>query len=164
MDELFINEFEPTAKGMGYLSLYKRKTGGKQEGCAIYFNQSKIACITSTELEFSKQCSHETVYDKHDGLLKDNVAIVAEFEYIGEGDCRQRVAVAVVHLWWHPEQEDIRLHQVSTVLHSLEKYHRLDAGMPIIFCGDFNASKATSVYKLLATNSVEYVALSLALG
>ena len=78
----------------GYLGIYMQRSGGKLDGCAIYYHQSVSLvehCLLPLEFE-----------------SRSNVAVIGVFDH---PSCR--VVVACTHLLFNPKRADIRLRQAE---------------------------------------------------
>ena len=57
----------------GFTGLFKRRTGTKTDGCAIFYHESKLKLLEWKALEYQR---------KTKALNRDNVAILAKFATI----------------------------------------------------------------------------------
>ena len=44
-EEHYITHFDPTLKALGYRSVFKKRTGDKMDGCAIFYKKDNV-CFT----------------------------------------------------------------------------------------------------------------------
>jgi CCR4-NOT transcription complex subunit 6 len=102
---------------------------------------------------------------------KDHIALACLLEEVNTGI---RLIVANAHVFWDPEFSDVKLVQVSLLVHELEsiadRFAKLPpmqrpdgtrlvsyedgSKIPLLLCGDFNSSPDSGVYQLLSTGSV----------
>lgn len=59
-----------TTTSTGYAGVYKKRTGCRTDGCALFYNQSKLTLLQHQSVEF---------LTNHKVLNRDNVAIIAKF-------------------------------------------------------------------------------------
>lgn len=156
-------------ESLGYRSLYKRRTGLRCDGCAIYYKNNKLRLVEYDTVEF---------YQPEVAVLnRDNIAIIAKFAprhcpdrnfiglYLRFGKCKcreRRVLVATTHLLYNPKRQDVRLAQTQLLLTEVERlsYYKSSSGTekywPIIITGDFNSTPDSPVYKLITEGYFKY--------
>ena len=121
----------------GYGGVYKKKTNdlymGKCsaiDGCATFYRQDRFELIKKYEVEFNKaavttanQFREPTRNVALQRLSKDNVAIIVVLESkdVFVNNERQLVCVANTHIHSVPENSDVKIWQVHTLLKGLEK-------------------------------------------
>ncbi|XP_049694215.1 protein angel homolog 1 isoform X4 [Helicoverpa armigera] len=138
--ESFYSQFER----IGYFGVFKQKTGHRQDGCAIYFKQSKFELKDHLSVEF---------YQPELPILnRDNIGIIVKLlphELPGSP-----VVVATTHLLYNPKRTDVRLAQMQVFLAEIDRFAYYDNGResghhPIIMTGDLNSTPDSAVIKLL---------------
>ncbi|XP_059479980.1 protein angel homolog 2 [Neocloeon triangulifer] len=144
--------YTATLKNLGYTGTFKRRTGEKCDGCAIFWLKSKFKLLEETSVEFFQP--GVSVLDR------DNIAIVLRLEIDGH-----EVVVATTHLLYNPKRSDIRLAQVQLLLAELDrvshcKIDGVTCHHPVILTGDFNLDPFSSVYKLITSGQLRYESLS----
>lgn len=124
--------------------MYKRRTGDKYDGCAIFFKKNVFELVKKEEIEFRK--THVSLMDR------DNVALVALFQTKNETKNRH-ICIATTHLLFNPNRDDIRLVQLSNLLATIDKVAfrdddeaSSDKYFPVIMCGDFNTEPYSPLY------------------
>ncbi|XP_039275510.1 protein angel homolog 2 isoform X2 [Nilaparvata lugens] len=143
----FYNELEKC----GYKGIHKKRTGDKNDGCAIYFKTARFTLIDYTTVEF--QQPEASVLDR------DNIGLVVKLHPVGWDEFP--LVVSTTHLLYNPKRHDVKLAQMQVLLTEIERfaynskfsyftYH------PIILTGDFNLQPYTSVYQLLLSGSLRY--------
>jgi len=96
------------------------------------------------------------LYKSTEGLLnKPNCAQIALFE------CKDgsQVCVANTHLLYNPRRGDIKLTQLSLILHHIQQVVnplQQCGGVPVIFCGDFNTVPSAPLYNLMKYGKLQY--------
>jgi CCR4-NOT transcription complex subunit 6 len=174
LQEVQSNHYEDYFKEMleyhGYEGVYKRKTNelfmGKcsaTDGCATFYKKSRFTLIKKYEVEFNKAAvttansyREPTRSVALQRLSKDNVALIVVLESRqpmnnGQG---QLVCVANTHIHSNPENSDIKVWQVHTLLKGLEKIAS-SAKIPIIVSGDFNSEPGSAAHSLLVNRSID---------
>ncbi|KAG1655537.1 Protein angel 2 [Nymphon striatum] len=145
-EDHFESFFKPKLELLGYCGLYKKRTGDKSDGCALFYAKAAFNLLQVVNIEFRK--SHVQLMDR------DNVAIVALLQPVSSIDCK--VCVATTHLLFNPKRSDIRFAQMATLLAEIEKLSCEVVGQyhPIILCGDFNFEPYSQLYKFLIDNTL----------
>jgi hypothetical protein len=96
---------------LGYLGLYKQRTGIRTDGCAIYFKQDLVNLIEHTTVEYNQP--------NVPMLDRDNVAIIAKFSPKNNPD--KEFVVATTHLLYNPKRQDVRLAQTQLLLTEVDR-------------------------------------------
>ena len=141
MQEVQSNHYEDYLRdelaSCGYEGVYKKKTNelyvGKcsaSDGCATFYRTNKFDLIKKYEVEFNKAAVTTANHFREplknaalQRLSKDNVAIIVVLEsreQLLSGE-RPLVCVANTHIHSIPENTDIKIWQVHTLLKGLEK-------------------------------------------
>uniref|UniRef100_A0A336N0R2 CSON007738 protein n=1 Tax=Culicoides sonorensis TaxID=179676 RepID=A0A336N0R2_CULSO len=131
--------------------LYKKRTGFKDDGCAIFYNRKLFNLIEYHTIEY---------YQPNCQLLnRENVAIVAKLSSKSDPSCT--FVVGTTHLLYNPRRQDVRLAQVQVLLAELDRiaYSADSKYVPVIMTGDFNLQPYTAPYKLLTKGQLKYDAL-----
>ncbi|KAM2022298.1 hypothetical protein ACFX16_044218 [Malus domestica] len=167
----FENFLKPELAKYGYSVVYKKKkteifTFKSQltvDGCATFYRDQRFKEIATYELEFNN--SAKPFVDSLDGeqkkealrLLKDNVALVVILEMVeNEGSSdgnRPRICVANTHIHANVQNPDIKLFQVVTLIHALEKIAELK--IPLLICADLNSLPRSDPYTFISKARVE---------
>ncbi|XP_055535598.1 protein angel [Wyeomyia smithii] len=136
-----------------YDVIYKKRTGCKTDGCAIYYRRDMFNLIDSQGVEFYRPDVKR--------LDRENVAIIAKFEL--KSNPSQHLVVATTHLLYNPRRQDIRLAQIQVMLAELDRFsykgkysNGTPSYTPTIVCGDFNLEPYTAPYMLLTTGFLQY--------
>ncbi|CAB3258843.1 unnamed protein product [Arctia plantaginis] len=136
----FYSKFEE----IGYLSIFKQKTGHRQDGCAIYFKRSLFEMKDYVSVEF---------YQPELPILnRDNIGIMVKL--VPRDFPESTVVVATTHLLYNPKRTDVRLAQMQVFLAEIDRFAYYDNGResghhPIILTGDFNSTPDSVVINLL---------------
>lgn len=105
----------------GHVGCWARKGRGKPDGCAV-FVRAALGPVTDERLEFDDGTGH--------------VALLVRLPAAGIG-------VATTHLRWEPpERQGVPVAQLETALDAL------DADLPWVVCGDFNAEAGGPVLEV----------------
>ncbi|KAK9875648.1 hypothetical protein WA026_009446 [Henosepilachna vigintioctopunctata] len=149
--------FDILEKKLGYKSIYKKRTGIRTDGCAIYYKKRKLQLVEYQKVEYFQEDVSV--------LNRDNVGIVARF--VPKEINSQQFVVATTHLLYNPRRQDVRLAQVQNLIAEIDKVAFLGINqdgsasyLPIIITGDFNASPDSAVYEFITRGLLDYENLS----
>lgn len=153
-----VSPFYSKLESLGYSGLYKKRTGIRCDGCAIYYKKDKFNLVEYETVEFYQP--NVTI------LNRDNVAIIAKFSPINAPE--SAFIVATTHLLYNPKRQDVRLAQTQLFLAEIErlsyytKHKSGDGGRywPIIITGDFNSTPDSAVYEFITKGTLRYDHLS----
>ncbi|KAG8846672.1 Glucose-repressible alcohol dehydrogenase transcriptional effector, partial [Serendipita sp. 405] len=181
----FENFFQPVLEALGYENYYQTKSRAKTvseakrrevDGCATFYKADKFKLVEHSVIEFSSTALQRADLAKSDDLFnrvatRDDNALICLLE---ERQTGARLVAANAHIYWNPEYRDVKMVQVSVLLHELQsiadyfaklpplqnsdgtKMISYDDGtkVPMLLCGDFNSIPDSGVYQLLSTGSV----------
>ncbi|XP_062558710.1 protein angel homolog 2 isoform X2 [Armigeres subalbatus] len=160
LQELQDNHKDQFSSGLAnfkYEMIFKKRTGDKTDGCAIYYRRDLFELMDYHDVEYYQPGVKR--------LNRENVAIIAKFRV--KSNPNQCLVVATTHLLYNPRRQDIRLAQVQVLLAELDRLAflgRMENGTPkyasVILCGDFNLQPYTAPYVLLTTGFLQYEHLS----
>ncbi|XP_054758783.2 protein angel homolog 2-like isoform X2 [Lytechinus pictus] len=152
----FHDFFYPALQARGYASIYKKRTGDKEDGCATFYRMNRFYEVSHTKLE----------YQRGIGLMdRDNVAIVVMLQPRGMTSSH-KLCVANTHLLWNPRRGDIKLAQLGLLFAEIERLSRTNHRSrkntyhPVILCGDFNSVPHCPLYKFIKNGQVTYEGLA----
>ncbi|XP_059059834.1 protein angel homolog 1 [Achroia grisella] len=136
----FYSKFE----NIGYVGIFKQKTGHRADGCAIYYKQSMFEKEEHFTVEF-----HQPELPI---LNRDNIGVMVKL--IPKNMPRMPIVVATTHLLYSPKRTDVRLAQAQVLLAELDRFAYYNNGresghLPIIMTGDLNSTPDSAVIKLL---------------
>eukprot|EP00210_Caulerpa_lentillifera_P005163 g4935.t1 len=174
LQEVQSNHYEDYLKDVlaqhGYEGVYKRKTyklyTGKHlaiDGCATFYKKDRFLLVKKYEVEFNKAAvttannyREPTKNVALQRLSKDNVALIVVLESRKPmmNSQNQLVCVANTHIHSDPENSDIKLWQVYTLLKGLEKIAS-SVEIPIIVTGDFNSQPGSAAHTLLVSGRID---------
>lgn len=151
------DQFSSGLANFKYEMIFKKRTGDKTDGCAIYYRRDMFELVDCHDVEYYQPGVKR--------LDRENVAIIAKFRV--KSGLNQSLVVGTTHLLYNPRRQDIRLAQVQVLLAELDRLAFLgkrENGTPIyastILCGDFNLQPYTAPYVLLTTGFLQYENLS----
>ena len=164
------NLYRPKLALYGYDCLYKKKTGYKIDGCAIFYKSKLFQLISYRGIEFNRT---DITYL----LNRDNVGLIAVLKpKVRTRSKSSQLVVANTHLIFNPRRDDIKLAQLKYFLQELEEFSlkrdslsdkttSADASTknpvrsyhPTILCGDLNSkpNSVVSKYILRETTSLQ---------
>jgi protein angel len=104
---LFIPVYEKQFRRMGYVGVYKKRTRDKDDGCAIFFVESKFRLLDKLSVEF---------YQPHVPLLdRDNIALMIKLQSKQRRNPHNLI-VGTTHLLFNPKRD---ASQIKSYLRSL---------------------------------------------
>lgn len=145
--------YRPKLATYGYQCLYKKKTGYKIDGCAIFFKSKLFHLLDHKGIEFNRT-------DMTNLLNRDNVGIIAVLKPKSTFESESRLVIANTHLIFNPKRCDIKLAQLKLFLSELEEIslEHHDAvknercHYPTILCGDLNSVPESDVIRFTVKN------------
>ena len=172
--EHFETFFVPNLRSLGYEGIYKKRTGDKLDGCAIFYKYEKVKLsnvhdciyfvgfsnfesflqinlIETLDVEYNQSQSPET-------LNRDNIGLLAKFAPKSSNNGQNCFCVATTHLLYNPRRMDVKLSQMMLILAELDRFSRrnLTNYWPVILTGDFNSSAESPIYDLLVHGNCNY--------
>lgn len=144
VQETHLSSFYSKFEQIGYFGIFKKKTGQRYDGCAIYFKRSRFEIKNHISVEF---------YQPELPILnRDNIGIMVHL--IPRELPSSPLVVATTHLLYNPRRTDVRLAQMQLFLAEIDRFAYFNNGresghLPIILTGDFNATPDSAVIKLL---------------
>lgn len=111
VQETHLTQYMQNFRSAGFEGLYKRRTGDKPDGCAIFYKKDVLKLVKNVSVEY--------LQDSVPVLDRDNIAIVAKFAPIANQS--KEFVVATTHLLYNPKREDVRLAQIQLLLSEIEK-------------------------------------------
>ena len=185
----FKSHFTPDLIALNFQGLYKKRTGDKEDGCAIFYKQDKFILEDFDGVEY-RQPNVGT-------LDRDNIALLAKFrpitprlrgttQYKQRGEIREEklnneatncdsFVVATTHLLYNPKRHDVRLAQMALLFAELDRFayksrRDLDISLPTtkqeyfypcIVTGDFNLNPESPIFTSFVSNGqIVYEGLS----
>lgn len=145
--------YRPSLSSFGYDCLYKKKTGYKIDGCAIFYKRNLFHLLNYKGVEFNR-CDITSL------LNRDNIGIIAVLRpKFGPDAVNQQLVVANTHLLFNPKQNELKLTQLKLFLTELDQISTdTTKGQhehhPTILCGDMNSVPESDVvnYVMSANN------------
>lgn len=167
--------YRPKLAHYGYECLYKKKTGYKVDGCAIFFKSKLFHLLGHKGIEFNRT-------DVAHLLDRDNVGLIAILKpRIETKSESSHLIIANTHLIFNPRRGDIKLAQLKFFLSELESFslqscppssgnpataptdaasqHKTKASSqprhqhPTILCGDLNSTPDSEVSRYILKNA-----------
>ncbi|XP_063546977.1 protein angel homolog 2 isoform X2 [Cydia strobilella] len=139
-----LNSFYSKFEKIGYSGIFKRKTGHRHDGCAIYFKHSLFEMQDTVSVEF---------YQPELPILnRDNIGMMVK---LVPRHCPDTpIVVVTTHLLYNPKRTDVRLAQMQLLLAEIDRFAYFDNGresghIPVILTGDFNSTPDSAVVRLL---------------
>nr|XP_025037768.1 protein angel homolog 1 isoform X1 [Pelodiscus sinensis] len=150
----YCEQLEPTFRMMGFVCVYKRRTGKKTDGCAICYKHSRFQLISASPVEYFRPGL--------DILNRDNVGLVLLLQPLLPEGIEQKatspLCVANTHVLYNPRRGDIKLAQMALLLAEIDKVAKTVEGSycPVILCGDLNAVPDSPLYKFIRNGQLFY--------
>ena len=183
----FHTHFAPSLSALNFVGVYKKRTGEKEDGCAIFYKKDKFILEDISHLEY-----HQPYIQT---LNRDNIALFAKFRprHLPSHDKRyshQQISdtavknnddcttcdsfvVATTHLLYNPKREDVRLAQIALMFAELDRFafksridlessppqSRQEYFYPCIVTGDFNTNPDSPAYSFVTNGHLAYAGL-----
>ena len=153
----FDSFYVPNLKRLGFVGIFKKRTGDKTDGCAIFYRISKFNLAETISVEY---CKPDVKI-----LDRDNIGLIAlltpKVKPPLAGDV-PFICVATTHLLYNPSRHDIKLAQLQLLFAELDHIAfkssdgQSNAYHPVILTGDFNLTPETSIYRFITGGSLQY--------
>lgn len=147
-EEHLLESIAPQLERAGYQYVYKGKTGGKIEGCAVFWRKEIFNILQWSSVEMRVPGCRI--------LNRDNIGLVT---LLSPRDKPQaKLVVATTHLLFNPKRGEVKLAQLRYLLAEVEKVAFLGTCesdlstplyTPIILCGDFNSKPFCPLYEFI---------------
>ncbi|KAM6961238.1 protein angel homolog 1 [Aplochiton taeniatus] len=154
-EDHFNEQLHPDLTQMGYACVYKRRTGGKTDGCAVCYRGDRFQGMSESLLEFLRP--------EMELLDRDNVGVVLLLQPISIQGSQvthrgRPLCVANTHLLFNPGRGDVKLAQLALVLAEIHRVVRSCEGgqYNVVLCGDFNSVPQQPLYQLITTGALHY--------
>lgn len=151
-----LSQIENKLNCMNYGVLFKKRTGDKCDGCAIFYKKDLFQLIEEHNVEFM-QPGIEL-------LNRENVAIIAKLCL--KSDPSIKFLVVTTHLLYNPKREDVRLAQIQVLLAELDRHAQTTEPsgektyIPVILTGDFNLKPFSAPFNLITNGELNYANLT----
>ena len=139
----------------GYTGMFKKRTGNKTDGCAIFFKHSRFSLVKSKHISFRKPGVKL--------MDRDNVAIVVLLKPRTSHHSNNLVCVSNTHLLFNKKRGDIKLAQLACLFAEIDEVARISSSEegaccyhPVICCGDFNSTPFSPIYDFVVHGSLNY--------
>lgn len=161
--------YVPKLAAMGFKGVYKKRTGNKCDGCAIFFRHSKFDLKESIAVEYSKPNVELLDRDNIGLIVLLTPRVLQPKQFFNEN--LPFIVVATTHLLYNPRRHDIKLAQLQLLFAELDRiafdsrkanYKSSDriSYHPTILTGDFNLTPDTSIYQFIIRGTLQYKGLS----
>ena len=161
-----------------FVGLYKKRTGDKDDGCAIFYKKDKFILEDFAGVEYHQP------YTK--SLNRDNIGLIAKFCPVksnhtankrgnrnGNGEVKHNCdtfVVATTHLLYNPKRDDVRLAQIALLFAELDHFaYKTEKDLkfrpprsnqeyyyPCIITGDFNLNPSSPIYDFVNDGHIDY--------
>jgi len=133
--------FEALPKKM--LCLYTQRPGGKPDGCMIAYDCEKLDLVERVDVDYSITNPFSKV--------SDNVGQIAVLSPTENPD--NVIIIGNTHLLYNPKNGDIKLHQITMLLHKMQalkkSYEDMEMCVSCLLCGDLNSTEVSGVCQLI---------------
>ncbi|KAF9939879.1 Protein angel 2 [Mortierella alpina] len=144
----YLHAFEPMFRSRGYHGTFKKRTGSKVDGCALFYLKSRISAQCIDFVEYQANAFART---------SENVGIVAILDVIGQGSTPTKtICVATTHILFNHRRGMIKLAQLKMLLDRSEVLMRQQpCAIPIVLCGDLNLVPDSLLMRFLMSKYVD---------
>lgn len=148
--------YRPKLARHGYECLFKKKTGYKIDGCAIFYKSRLFHLLSYKGIEFKRT-------DVINILDRDNVGIIAVLKpKLMNRNESSKLVIANTHLIFNPRRTDIKLAQLKLFLSEIEAIslknpndsHNERSYHPTILCGDMNSTPGSIVNNFVTRDNL----------
>ncbi|KAG0035390.1 Protein angel 1 [Podila clonocystis] len=101
--------FDPILRSRGYTGFYQRRTGDRNDGCALFYRSQKVKAVLIRGVK----------YNRNQFIGRDNVGIVAILE-VTQGQSKRKVCVATTHILFNPRRGMVKIAQLKMLLESAQ--------------------------------------------
>lgn len=151
-------DLEEDLASRGYVGLYKVRTGGMPDGCAIFWRKVRFQLLQERSFEFSMLG------------MRDNVAQLCVLQLTVPGAANNRspsvfrtaertqshrLVVGNIHVLFNPRRGEIKLGQCRAFLEQVHNLSSIWHGAPVVIGGDFNSTPSSAVYEFLAKSELD---------
>lgn len=146
--------YRPKFAKKGYECLFKKKTGYKMDGCAIFYKTRLFQLLNHKGIEFNRT-------DLTSLLNRDNIGIIAVLKpKLPYRDENSKLVIANTHLIFNPRRSDVKLAQLKYFLSEVEEMSlesqdddtNVCHHHPTILCGDLNSVPESEVKRFITKN------------
>mmetsp|Transcript_3899 Transcript_3899/g.4361 ORF Transcript_3899/g.4361 Transcript_3899/m.4361 type:complete len:415 (+) Transcript_3899:2184-3428(+) len=145
-EDVFQGNFGKSLKRLNYNGYYKKRTGDKDDGCAIYYKESAFSLVCDPIMIEFKQPDNPM-------MDRDNVALALVLKPKKESLANQTLLVSTTHILFNPNRGDVKLSQIRYLLLQLKHLASLHQAK-IVLTGDFNSTPDSAFYSLLFHESM----------
>ncbi|KAG5870482.1 hypothetical protein JTB14_001676 [Gonioctena quinquepunctata] len=155
VQESHLEEYYSLLEALGYKGIYKKRTGGQSDGCAIYYKADNVSLVQHTLVKYFQPTVSL--------LNRDNIGILAKF--VPKLHPTREFVVATTHLLYNPRRNDVRMAQMQLLLTEIEKmsYRVVEeesSYLPVLITGDLNTPPRSDLYEFLTNGEIKYENLS----
>ncbi|XP_017773871.1 PREDICTED: 2',5'-phosphodiesterase 12-like [Nicrophorus vespilloides] len=170
-NKVFSFYFRDEFKKLNYAAIYNKKGNVIPEGLATIFNTKRFSFFGQGHIVFNMEV-------KKNPCLRNVLRIIKKDQDLEETFMKQATSlqfcklknqclneitiVANTHLYYHPDASNVRLIQTVLCLDYLKNIcskeikHNPNYNVGLIFCGDFNSTPDSEVYKFLVNGTIQY--------
>ncbi|XP_063074176.1 protein angel homolog 2 [Engraulis encrasicolus] len=149
-EDHYVSQMKPSLEALGYQCEYKKRTGGKPDGCAVVFKRDSFALLSGHPVEYLRPGVPL--------LDRDNVGMVLLLQPNTSTTMPSPLCVANTDLLSNPRRGDIKLAQVAMLLAELRRVASRPDGTlcPLVVCGDMNSVPWSPLYRFLRDGRLDY--------
>ncbi|KAK6754113.1 hypothetical protein RB195_013240 [Necator americanus] len=139
----FDSHYRPAMSKVGYAAYYKQRTGGMNDGCAVFVRKSKFDVLRYRIVEYFVAAG--TTMDR------DQIGQVLRLRCKKTG---QELIYANTHLLFNSARGDIKIGQLAMLFANIYDVIKEGTPCPVIINGDFNIEPLSYVYTYISESSV----------
>ncbi|EAS05777.2 endonuclease/exonuclease/phosphatase family protein (macronuclear) [Tetrahymena thermophila SB210] len=136
IEDFYYQQFQD----LGYQIQYALKPY-RAEGILVMFKKDKFKMISEHVINFDNEIPD--TFNKANYQRNNNALIIQLKHLISD----LNIVIANTHLFWNPQNEEVKLLQTAQILQHLTKNYKQDEN--IILCGDFNSMPTSNVIKYI---------------
>ena len=152
-----------SSKKLPYDTIFKKRPGNHQEGCAISYNKKKFRLEYFCSLELRSEKNKNKIFskNKYNPTLynKENVATMVVLESY---ETSFYYLIICSHLLFNCNRGDIKLGQIYQIIQSalLIKNYYKDKRITTIFGADLNSTQNSAIYEFITSKNINVEFLS----
>lgn len=148
-----------------YSGIFKGRTGGEKDGCAIFWKNHRFRLLQEESIEFKEldlrnNVAQLCVFELNQNWM--NVQRDNSTEPVGVNSLQadmhpkgRRVVIGNIHVLFNPKRGDIKLGQVRVLLQEAHALSEKWGNAAVVIAGDFNSTPQSTLYKFVVSSELD---------
>jgi mRNA deadenylase 3'-5' endonuclease subunit Ccr4 len=146
--------WQPQMSDAGYDSIYKKRSGSKRDGVAVFFKRKLYQIFNSKVIYLNDIAKNIVNANDASRACQDNIALIVSLQPWEKSNHTSAKVVVSCQLHWDPAVEHVQLMQAQSLFRAIEIYNS-SFQLPVIVCGSFNCVPSSGVYHFLTTGCLK---------